>query len=76
MLSLTRRLAPSVLQIRRFATAPPPPATPPPRNLSEGEQVIHSKLTDRFSPSELLVQDVSGTQDQSFGSIGAHYSIH
>ncbi|EGO27235.1 hypothetical protein SERLADRAFT_340847, partial [Serpula lacrymans var. lacrymans S7.9] len=24
------------------------------------EQSIHDKLTDRFSPSELLVQDVSG----------------
>jgi len=60
MLSLTRRLAPSVLQVRRFTTGPPPPATPPARELSEGEQTIHVKLTDRFAPSELLVQDVSG----------------
>ncbi|KAI0347022.1 bola-like protein, partial [Trametopsis cervina] len=28
--------------------------------LSEGERDIYAKLTDRFSPSELAVQDVSG----------------
>jgi len=60
MLSLTRRLAPSVLQVRRLTAGPPPPVTPPPRELSEGEQTICAKLTDRFAPSELLVQDVSG----------------
>ncbi|KAF9468899.1 bola protein [Collybia nuda] len=26
----------------------------------EGEKLIHAKLTDRFSPSQLQVQDVSG----------------
>lgn len=56
MLSLTRRLTPSVLWMRRLATGP----ASPPRQLSEGEQAIHTKLTDRFAPSELLVQDVSG----------------
>jgi len=60
MLSLTRRLAPSVLQARRLVTGPPPLGNPPPRELSEGEQVIHGKLIDRFTPSELLVQDISG----------------
>ncbi|KAI0247499.1 bola protein, partial [Lactifluus subvellereus] len=28
--------------------------------LDEGEQAIHDKLSARFQPSELLVQDVSG----------------
>ncbi|EIN10833.1 bola-like protein [Punctularia strigosozonata HHB-11173 SS5] len=27
---------------------------------TDGERTIYAKLTDRFSPSELLVQDVSG----------------
>jgi len=49
-----------VLQFRRFSTGPPPSAAPSPRELSEGEQTIHAKLTNRFTPSELLVQDVSG----------------
>ncbi|PPR03868.1 hypothetical protein CVT26_000866 [Gymnopilus dilepis] len=29
-------------------------------SLTEGEKLIHDKLKSRFSPSELLVQDVSG----------------
>ncbi|KAF9569395.1 bola-like protein [Agrocybe pediades] len=32
-------------------------ATP---GLSEGEQLIHDKLTEKFQPSQLQVQDVSG----------------
>lgn len=32
-----------------------------PSGLSEGEANIHKKLTDKFSPKELAVQDVSGT---------------
>ncbi|ETW84476.1 hypothetical protein HETIRDRAFT_17930, partial [Heterobasidion irregulare TC 32-1] len=35
-------------------------ASSPPPNLDSGEQVIYHKLTERFKPSELLVQDVSG----------------
>ena len=31
-----------------------------PSKLDEGEQVIYDKLSERFQPSELLVQDVSG----------------
>jgi len=31
-----------------------------PSNLDEGEQAIYDKLSERFQPSELLVQDVSG----------------
>jgi hypothetical protein len=32
-----------------------------PSKLDEGEQAIYDKLSERFQPSELLVQDVSGT---------------
>ncbi|KAH7916699.1 bola-like protein [Hygrophoropsis aurantiaca] len=56
MISLTRRLLivrPSML--RGFSTAPPPS-----KPLSDGEQTIYNKLSDKFSPSELAVQDVSG----------------
>ncbi|KAF8485347.1 bola-like protein [Russula ochroleuca] len=31
-----------------------------PSKLDEGEQAIYDKLSERFQPSELLVQDVSG----------------
>lgn len=34
--------------------------TQPPPGLDEGEQNIYKKLTSKFSPSELAVQDVSG----------------
>ncbi|KAH7931370.1 bola-like protein [Leucogyrophana mollusca] len=58
MISLTRRLAiagPSTL--RRLSTVPPPP---PSKTYTDGEQTIYDKLADRFSPTELAVQDVSG----------------
>jgi hypothetical protein len=29
--------------------------------MSEGERAIYAKLTERFTPSELSVQDVSGS---------------
>ncbi|EPS95887.1 hypothetical protein FOMPIDRAFT_129089 [Fomitopsis schrenkii] len=32
----------------------------PPSGLSEGERTIYQKLTEKFSPAELQVQDVSG----------------
>jgi hypothetical protein len=54
MFATRRRLA---LQARRLSSRP----APAPRELSAGERVIHSKLTERFTPSELLVQDVSGS---------------
>jgi len=63
MLSLARRtgLLASARQVRfrTYTTGPPPPSTAP-KDLSAGEQAIHGKLADRFSPTELLVQDVSG----------------
>lgn len=64
MLSLTRRLVPAALSARSFSTtlswrtaASPKQSSP---SLSEGEQVIHEKLTAKFQPSHLQVQDVSG----------------
>ncbi|KIJ70429.1 hypothetical protein HYDPIDRAFT_77657 [Hydnomerulius pinastri MD-312] len=55
MLSFTRRLVASrsgPLGLRALST--------PPSQSTDAEQVIISKLTERFSPSELAVQDVSG----------------
>ncbi|PBL02168.1 bola-like protein [Armillaria gallica] len=54
MLSITRRLFPAARHLRSLTTAVPP------TDLSEGEQNIYSKLTQKFSPSQLQVQDVSG----------------
>ncbi|KAF8897222.1 bola protein [Infundibulicybe gibba] len=59
MFALIRRLVPTTtLNLRRLATNQSTPA--PPSDLTEGEQVIHAKLADRFAPSQLQVQDVSG----------------
>ncbi|KAK7060267.1 hypothetical protein VNI00_001032 [Paramarasmius palmivorus] len=62
MLSFTRRL-PQAVRIRSFthASVRYNQSTPqPPSGLSEGEQHIYAKLTERFTPSQLQVQDVSG----------------
>jgi hypothetical protein len=40
--------------VRWYSTPPPPP------DLSEGERVIYQKLTNKFSPTALRVQDISG----------------
>lgn len=58
----SRRLIPYVSGIQRFSSSAirltlTAPARPP---LSEGEQAIHTKLTEKLSPSQLQVQDVSG----------------
>uniref|UniRef100_A0A8H7Y1J3 Bola-like protein n=1 Tax=Psilocybe cubensis TaxID=181762 RepID=A0A8H7Y1J3_PSICU len=66
---LSRRLlSPQVLSIRRswlsttatWSSATSATASTAPPGLSEGEQVIHEKLTAKFAPSQLQVQDVSG----------------
>lgn len=41
------------LQLRGYAVQPPP-------DKDEGELNIYNKLNDRFDPTELAVQDVSG----------------
>lgn len=56
MLTLRRGLATS-RAFRRFSTKP---HLIPPANLTEGEKLIYDKLTDKFLPSELDVQDISG----------------
>ncbi|KAG2151858.1 bola protein [Suillus cothurnatus] len=56
MLSLRRGLAAS-RALRRFSTKPHLIA---PASLSEGEKLIYDKLTDKFLPTELAVQDISG----------------
>jgi stress-induced morphogen len=55
-----RRLLPSVFNTQRFSTSALRLTTPTSPPLSEGEHAIRAKLTDRFSPSQLRVQDVSG----------------
>ncbi|OCH95852.1 bola-like protein [Obba rivulosa] len=51
---LARRLARPVprLQFRNYVA--------PTQQLTEGERTIYQKLTERFSPSTLRVEDVSG----------------
>ncbi|KAJ7095092.1 bola-like protein [Mycena belliarum] len=53
----TRRWLPAALQLRRLSVAAPlsPLGTALPK-----ERIIHNKLTERFSPSELQIEDVSG----------------
>ncbi|KAJ7873280.1 bola-like protein, partial [Mycena olivaceomarginata] len=50
----TRRWLPAARNLRRF-TAPVPPV----ESLNK-EQLIYNKLTERFSPSQLEILDVSG----------------
>lgn len=57
--SLVRAIGPSssrnlVLARRAYVTPPP--------NLDEGEQGIFAKLSEKFSPTELQVMDVSGAR--------------
>ncbi|KAF9263673.1 bola-like protein [Marasmius fiardii PR-910] len=47
-------------QIRRFSRTSIHSHQSPPSKLSDGEQNIYAKLTEKFSPSQLQVQDVSG----------------
>ncbi|PPQ92352.1 hypothetical protein CVT25_008702 [Psilocybe cyanescens] len=67
MHSLRRLLFPPALSVRSIsstttwrAAASANASSPPPPALSEGERVIHEKLTAKFAPSQLQVQDVSG----------------
>ncbi|KAF9045962.1 bola-like protein [Hymenopellis radicata] len=55
MLPFTRRLFPVARQLRLYSTQPAAAV-----NLLEGEQNIIAKLTEKFSPTQLQVQDVSG----------------
>ncbi len=58
-------------------------STPAPETTTEGEDAIVQKLTNRFSPSQLKVQDVSGACrfpstarfSRSTGGCGTFYAI-
>ncbi|KAF7353053.1 Bola-like protein [Mycena venus] len=52
----TRRWLPTALNLRRFTT----PVPPLPVDAANKEQIIHNKLVERFSPSQLQIVDVSG----------------
>jgi BolA-like protein 3 len=77
MLAVTRRMFSTGLQARRFSTSvlisntnvsSPPDAT-------EGERNIYAKLTEKFSPSQLQVQDISGSLQTRFSCRGYLYFI-
>ena len=50
-----RAVQPSLRLTRPYSVASSPSS-----KLDKGEQAIYDKLSERFQPSELLVQDVSG----------------
>ena len=64
MLQFTRRLFRIPRAVGTFTTASTQrnanASNGPPSNLSEGEQTIYDKLTAKFTPSQIQVQDVSG----------------
>jgi len=60
LLSFVRRVIPATLNARSFTVSASRGTTSAPPTLSEGEQAIHAKLTAKFAPSRLQVQDVSG----------------
>lgn len=63
MLAFVRRLVPPVRNLRSLSVAAPrrqDTVAPSEVKLLEGEKEIHAKLTERFAPSQLEVQDVSG----------------
>ncbi|TFK43255.1 bola protein [Crucibulum laeve] len=66
MLSSLRQFVPVIRNIRSFSAVAPTfdtataSASAPIPETSEGEQTIHAKLTAKFAPSQLQVQDISG----------------
>lgn len=58
-LALTRRIARPQLAARLPAVARWYSSAQT-KFLTDGERVIHEKLTEKFKPSELVVEDVSG----------------
>jgi hypothetical protein len=72
MLQFTRRLFPTPRAVGTFTTAATRRnvniSSTPSSDLSEGEQNIYAKLTAKFTPSQLQVQDVSGTRQPFFVS--------
>jgi BolA-like protein 3 len=67
--TVIQRVTPSLRQQLRPRTAAAThtqaaSAAAAPSKLDEGEQAIYDKLSERFQPSELLVQDVSGASPE------------
>lgn len=61
MHSIVRSLGFSAARATRaFSAAPISRSAAAPADALEGEQLITQKLTEKFSPSQLQVQDVSG----------------
>ncbi|KAI0278582.1 bola protein [Russula aff. rugulosa BPL654] len=58
--SLRQQARPRTAAAAHTQTAAAAESSSSPSKLDEGEQVIYDKLSERFQPSELLVQDVSG----------------
>lgn len=77
---LSRRASTSVLWSRplhssAWRSSAAATSLPLPTGLDDGEKAIFQKLTERFNPSELLVQDVSGTS-QSSVEIGTKLTLY
>lgn len=74
MFSLTRRLLPTAYSTRAFSVTALKRngATLPPQDSLEGEQLIIQKLVEKFAPSQLQVQDVSGTSLLCIYEFGAN----
>ena len=62
MAVIQRAVQPSLRQARPYTQSV---ASSSSSKLDEGEQAIYDKLSERFQPSELLVQDVSCTSRNS-----------
>ncbi|KAG7097231.1 hypothetical protein E1B28_004602 [Marasmius oreades] len=58
--TIRRSLISRASQIRNFSRTSVSLNQSLPSALSDGEQSIYAKLTEKFSPSQLQVQDVSG----------------
>jgi hypothetical protein len=72
--AVIRRSLPSLRQTRPYtAAAHTQTAESSPPKLDDGEQAIYDKLSERFQPSQLLVQDVSGTPPVSSHTVQTVY---
>ncbi|KAF9130364.1 hypothetical protein BGW39_003158 [Mortierella sp. 14UC] len=54
---VTRTRIASITQVRLNSTAVP---STPPASLNEGEKHLYSKLFEKFQPTKLVVEDISG----------------
>ena len=57
---IRRAVQPSLRQARPYPHTHSVALSSSSSKLEKGEQAIYDKLSERFQPSELLVQDVSG----------------